>query len=106
MEVRTDGMYISCESLPVKSVDLSIIPDKGIIDPVFTSPRKGSNPILHSPGGVSPGGTIRGPLRALVPLFCGGFCRMTVKTAAFLHTFFNYTVYRRFKVNGAVLRII
>ena len=40
IEIRADGMYIPCESLPVKTVDLSVNPDDGTNDPVFPSEER------------------------------------------------------------------
>ena len=37
LEIRADGMYIPCESLPVKTVDLSGTPVDGTDDPVSPS---------------------------------------------------------------------
>jgi hypothetical protein len=37
LEIRADGMYIPCESLPVKTVDLSGTPADGTDDPVSPS---------------------------------------------------------------------
>ncbi len=40
LEIRADGRYIPRESLPVKTVDLCVIPDDGTNDPVFPSEER------------------------------------------------------------------